>query len=120
MGHRLFKAAAAISFAAAPTSATAAPVLVADPLTVLYDCWQQLVRFRTYNDEEVESLTAMLMEVEQEIAATPATTALGLWAKIQIVKHYSAQMEGALDHDLVASLLADTERLIDRPAEELR
>ena len=45
------------------------------------------------------------------IAATPATTASRLWAKIQVVMFYSAEGEGTPGYDLAALSLADTERL---------
>jgi hypothetical protein len=54
----------------------------------------------------------MLTEIEQEIAVTPATSAAAPWGKIRIVMYYGAEAEGALGDDLVASLLADMERLI--------
>ena len=69
---------------------------VADPLNALFDRWEELVCFRTDDDEEVERLSAMLMEVEQEIAATPAPTAAGLWGKIQVVTHHAEAVGGTL------------------------
>jgi hypothetical protein len=51
------------------------------------------------------AFSAMLPDIEREIATTS-----GLWAKIQVVMFYSAQVEGTLGDDLVTSLLADASR----------
>jgi hypothetical protein len=109
-----FIAVVGLQFAAAPVAIAATSIPVAEPLMALWDRWQQLVRFQTYNDDEADRLSAMLTEIEQKIAAT-ATTASGLWAKIQVVTHYAETVEGTLSDDLVVSLLADTERLLEPP-----
>jgi hypothetical protein len=109
--RRLLTAAAAIAFAATPTTVATA-VSVADPLVEQHERWQQLAEIRTDNDEEVERLSAVLTDIETEIATTPATTAAGYWAKIKVVAHYSAACEREISDDLVASLLEDSERLI--------
>jgi hypothetical protein len=36
----------------------------------------------------------VLTEIEQEIAATPVTSAAALWAKIKVVMYYRAEAEG--------------------------